>query len=101
MERSITPKSVKQAEPRIVRSTRRLLHEVYWIRVEQVALKRLTGKDSIGLDFFRVAYTALMGDRLIRLVRVFEDNPQVASFWYVERCLHQNLERLLSATDVR
>ncbi len=71
---------------RFWRTVRRLLAEVTWIRVEQRALERLVGTKTKGLDFFRVAHTALLGDRLLRLVRVLEDSTRVSSFWYLYRC---------------
>ncbi len=77
---------MKRHEKRFWRTVRRLLAEVDWLRTEQKALERLIGVDTIGLDFFRVAYTALHGDRLLRLVRVFEQSKRVASFWYLYRC---------------
>jgi hypothetical protein len=38
---------------------------------------------AMGLDFFRVALNSLKDARLIRLVRVLEDDSQTASFWYL------------------
>lgn len=38
---------------------------------------------AMGLDFFRVALNSLKDARLIRLIRVFEDDSQTASFWYL------------------
>ncbi len=75
---------MKQHEERFWRTVRRLLAEVDWLRTEQRALEKLVGVESIG--FFRVAHTALHGDRLLRLVRVFEQSTRVASFWYLHRC---------------
>ncbi len=37
----------------------------------------------MGLDFFRVALNSLKDARLIRLIRVLEDDSQTASFWYL------------------
>jgi hypothetical protein len=39
--------------------------------------------DAIGLDFFRVSLNALKDARLIRLIRVLENDSQTASFWYL------------------
>ena len=36
--------------------------------------------------FLIVAFGALLGDRLSRLVRIFEDSKDTASFWYLHRC---------------
>lgn len=87
-----------QSAPRVARSVLRLLREVRWIKTEQTALERLErleDKDVSSLDFFQVAHTALMGERLIRLVRVFEDSAEVASFWYLHRCRPREVEALV------
>jgi len=93
----------RHADPEDARSrrvTRRLLFEVHWIRSEEVALRRLDGLDHIGLDFFKVAHAALLGDRLIRLVRVFEDSRRIASFWYLHSCRPSEVEALLRDTPM-
>jgi hypothetical protein len=71
---------------RFWRAVRRLLAEVAWVRIEQRALEQLVGVKVIGLDFFRISHTALLGDRLLRMIRVFENSNAVASFWYLHRC---------------
>ncbi len=86
---------------RFIRTTERLLHEVHGLRVAQAALRALSGQRSYGLDFFRVAYTALIGDRSIRLIRVFEDSKRVSSFWYLHRCEPKLIEKLLESTGVK
>lgn len=86
---------------RFIRTTKRLLHEVHWLRTYQAALRALEGQQSYGLDFFRVAFTALIGDRAIRLIRVFEDSKRVSSFWYLHRCEPKLIEELLRSTGVR
>jgi hypothetical protein len=82
---------------RFWRAVRQLLAEVAWVRIEQRALERLEGVDAIGLDFFRVAQTALLGDRLLRLIRVLEQSSDVASIWYLHRCVPGEF----AAVDVR
>lgn len=39
----------------------------------------------MGLDFFRVTLNSLKDARLIRLIRVLEDDSQTASFWYLHK----------------
>ncbi len=94
-------KKEQQFEDRFVRTTERLLHEVHGLRVAQAALRALSGQRSYGLDFFRVAYTALIGDRSIRLIRVFEDSKRVSSFWYLHRCKPKLIEKLLESNGVK
>lgn len=94
-------KKEQQFEDRFVRTTERLLHEVHCLRTEQVALQSLSGQQSFGLDFFRVAFTALIGDRAIRLIRVFEESKRVSSFWYLHRCKPKLIEKLLESTGVK
>ncbi|MBI4611096.1 MAG: hypothetical protein HY726_19075 [Candidatus Rokubacteria bacterium] len=94
-------KRVIRLPNRFARTTKRLLTEVYWLRTEQKALQMLEGRDHIGVDFFLVAYTALGGDRLIRLVRVFENSKKVASFWYLYRCDPKRIEQLLKVTGTQ
>ena len=94
-------KKEQQFEDRFVRTTERLLYEVHCLRTEQVALRSLSGQQSYGLDFFRVAFKALIGDRDIRLIRVFEESKRVSSFWYLHRCEPKLIEKLLEDTGVR
>jgi len=89
-----------QEDWRIIRTVRRLLQELAWVRIEGIALRELEKGHSIGLDFFRVAHTALRGDRLLRLVRIFEDRRDVASFWYVYRCRSKAIRPILERSDV-
>lgn len=46
----------------------------------------MKGVHAIGLDFFRVSLNSLKEARLVRLIRVLEDDPKVASFWYLLKC---------------
>ncbi len=93
--------SEQLSKDRFIRTTERLLHEIHWLRVAQAALLALSGKRYYGLDFFRVAFTALIGDRAIRLIRVFEASNQVSSFWYLHRCEPKLIEKLLESTGVK
>jgi hypothetical protein len=86
-----------QARNRFGRALYRALVETAWLRYEQTALRALGGKDHFGVDFFIVAHTAIAGDRLIRLVRLLEDDSRVASFWYLHRCAPKAVEGALAA----
>ena len=68
------------------RTVERMASEAYWLVTHQTALIELDKVTSPGIDFFHVARIGLLGDRLVRLVRVFEQDTEVASFWYLFRC---------------
>jgi hypothetical protein len=80
---------------RYKRTVDRVTRETSWLFTEQTALIALGPVRAHGLDFFRVAFTGLLGDRLIRLVRVLEDDTRVASFWYLHRCNPKDVEQAL------
>lgn len=71
-------------EKRYRRTVERIAAEAFWLYTYQKALCGLT-VDAIGLDFFRVSMNALKDARIIRLIRVLEDDSKVASFWYLFR----------------
>jgi hypothetical protein len=73
---------MKNSDERYKRAVKRVAAEAYWLYVYQQALCGLK-VDAVGLDFFRVSLNALKDARIIRLVRVLEDSPQVCSFWYL------------------
>jgi hypothetical protein len=89
-----------QATQRVRRVIERLASELFWLRAEQIALRELGGRDHVGLDFFKVAHTGIQGDWLIRLIRVFEDHGDVASFWYLHRAVQREVEQALGRTTV-
>lgn len=64
----------------------RISAEAFWLRTYQDAINGMNGVHAIGLDFFRVSLNALKEARLIRLIRVLEDDSKVASFWYLLKC---------------
>ena len=91
---------------RYKRTVERVTTETCWLFIEQTALVALGAVDAHGLDFFRVAFTGLLGDRLLRLVRILEQDTRVASFWYLHRCnpkgVAQTLDRAgISLADLR
>lgn len=86
---------VKFIEPvgnkdRFKRTVTRIAAEAFWLRTYQAAIEGMR-VEAIGLDFFRVSLNALKDARLIRLMRVLEDDSRTASFWYLVR----SNERLL------
>jgi hypothetical protein len=85
---------------RYKRTVERVTTEACWLYTEQSALIALGKVDAHGLDFFRVAFTGLLGDRLLRLVRILEENTRVASFWYLYRCSPKSVEQALKRTSV-
>jgi hypothetical protein len=72
------------SDERFRRTVERIGAEAFWLRTYQAAIEgmRVT---SIGLDFFRVSLNALKDARLVRLIRVLEDDSRTASFWYLRR----------------
>lgn len=64
----------------------RLAREFGNLRLEQAALDAYREVFPAENRFLAVALGALMGDRLSRLIRVFECSKDTASFWYLHRC---------------
>jgi hypothetical protein len=79
-----TPRDPAISDDRFKRTVERIGAEAFWLRTYQAAIEgmRVT---SIGLDFFRVALNALKDARLVRLIRVLENDSRTASFWYLRR----------------
>jgi hypothetical protein len=84
----MTTETTKDAHSnaRFKRVVERIGAEAFWLRTYQDAINGMKGVHAIGLDFFRVSLNALKDARLVRLIRVLEDDPQVASFWYLLKC---------------
>lgn len=75
---------MSHSDKRYRRAIERIGAEAFWLYTYQKAICGLT-VDAVGLDFFRVSLNALKDARIIRLIRVLEDNERVASFWYLFR----------------
>lgn len=75
-------KRMSYSDSRYKRSIERVAAEAFWLKTYQNALCGLT-VTAIGLDFFRVSMNALKDARLIRLIRILEDDSKVASLWYI------------------
>jgi hypothetical protein len=74
------------SDARFNRVVERIGAEAFWLRTYQDAINGMRGVHAIGLDFFRVSLNSLKEARLVRLIRVLEDDPKVASFWYLLKC---------------
>lgn len=81
---------MSHSDKRFDQTVERISAEAFWLYTYQKAICGLC-VDAIGLDFFRVSLNALKDARLIRLIRILEDDPQTASFWY----LYKSNEKLL------
>jgi hypothetical protein len=85
---------------RFRRVVERIGKEAFWLYTEDIALRALGTVYSRGLDFFRVAHVGIQGDRMIRLIRILEEDAQVASFWYLYRCEPTAVEKAARAANV-
>jgi hypothetical protein len=79
---SVAPRPA-HSDARFKRTVERIATEAYWLYTYQNAIGGMKGVYAVGLDFFRVSLNALKDARLIRLIRVLEDDSQTASFWYL------------------
>jgi len=75
---------VSHSDERFKRTVERIGAETFWLRTYQAAINGMR-VEAVGLDFFRVSLNALKDARLIRLIRVLEDDSKTASFWYLLR----------------
>jgi len=76
-------KQPSHSDGRFNRTVERIAAEAYWLHTYQNAIGGMKGVQAVGLDFFRVSLNALKDARLIRLIRVLEDDSHTASFWYL------------------
>lgn len=74
------------SDARFRRTVERIGAEAFWLHTYQNAIEGMRGVDAVGLDFFRVSLNSLKDARLVRLIRVLEDDSSIASFWYLLRC---------------
>jgi hypothetical protein len=84
----------KQCQERFRRVLQRLTREIDAIRNELAAIGACREARPSSNLFVALAFEALLGDRLIRLVRIFEDEKDAASFWYLYRCAPQRMKNL-------
>lgn len=86
------------SDKRYRRTVERIGAEAFWLYTYQKALCGLT-VDAIGLDFFRVSLNALKDARIIRLIRVLEDDSKVASFWYLFKANEKLMKQASKEAD--
>jgi hypothetical protein len=70
----------------------RLLPETYNLMSAQAALEALVEHPTTSVILAQ-SFSALIGDRLGRLIRILEDNKQVASFWFLKNCEPTNVAK--------
>ena len=92
--------SPAQRPERFKKALERLARESGNLRLEQAALDACGELGAIKNRFLMVAFGALLGDRLSRLVRIFEDSKDTASFWYLHRC-DPTIERKIDVQRLR
>src|SRR5215469_1412286 len=71
-----------------------LTREIDALRNEQAAIGAYREVPSPKNTFLALAFTALLGDRLVRLIRVFEDEKDGESFWSLYRRAPQRMKNL-------
>jgi hypothetical protein len=81
-----------QYQERFRKALERLMREIDNVRTEQAAIAAYQDIQPPKNRFLYTAFLALLGDRLLRLIRIFEDNPQAASFWYLHRCARERMK---------
>lgn len=86
------PSRSVRAAARFNRAVTRASIEACWLQRYQISIDRLKTEDAAGTDFFRVAFIALQDARLVRLIRLLEESPRTASFWYLHRANRRLVE---------
>ena len=84
---------------RFNRAVTRVSIEACWLQRYQIAIDRLKTEDAVGTDFFRVAFIALQDARLVRLIRLLQESPRTASFWYLHRVNRPLVESAAKRVD--
>jgi hypothetical protein len=79
------PSKASLSAARFQRTVTRVTIEACWLHRYQTAIDRLQNVEAVGTDFFRIAYSALLDGRLIRLLSLLEESNRCASFWYLRR----------------
>jgi hypothetical protein len=77
----------------------RLLPETYNLMSDQAALEALMDHRTGAI--LAQSFSALMGDRLARLIRILEDSEETASFWYLHRCEPTNVAKDVDIARLR
>ncbi len=72
----------------------RLTREIDNLRTEQAAIAAYQEASPPKNRFLVVAFIGMLGDRLLRLIRILEDGTDAASFWYLYRCAPHRMKNL-------
>jgi hypothetical protein len=83
-----------QCQERFRIALQRLTHEIDVLRNELAAIGAYREARPPSNLFLMLAFEALLDDRLIRLVRIFEDEKDAASFWYLYSCAPERMKNL-------
>lgn len=54
-----------------------------------------------GIDFIRLSYWALFNDCFAHAMRVFDQHPDTASFWYLRRCEQGEVDKAATAVGLQ
>jgi hypothetical protein len=84
---------------RFKRTVERIGAEAFWLQTYETAIEGMR-VESIGLDFFRVSLNSLKDARLVRLMRVLEDDSRTASFWYLRRSNAPMIEKAAASAGL-
>jgi hypothetical protein len=87
-----SPPLSAHSNKRFERAVERVGAEAFWLKTYHTAICGMK-VHAIGLDFFRVSLNSLKDARLIRLIRVLEDDCQTASFWYLLKSDSRRVQR--------
>jgi hypothetical protein len=85
---------------RFDRTLKRLLPETFNVMACQATLEALPGI-RVGGSLLSTAFSALKSDRLIRLIRIFEDSKNTSNFWYLLRCEPGNVGKGLDVAFLK
>jgi len=79
----------------------RNLNEVGRAILERRAMVGLENADTYhAMDFIRLSYDALFYDMTAHAMKIFEDHPQSASFWYIKRCKEKEIAAFLKEKNI-
>ncbi len=79
----------------------RNLNEAGRAILERRAMVGLEKADTYhAMDFFRIAYDALFNDMIAHAIKLFEDSPRVASYWYIKRCKEKEIAAFVKENSV-
>jgi len=83
-----------QYQKRFKLALNRLAREFGNLLTEQAAIAAYQEAQPPRNYFLATAFIGMLGDRLVRLIRIFENSKRTASFWYLHRCAPQRISNL-------